>query len=442
MKKIGFFIKNKDLANVDYSCPEKGNPGMGGREYMNSIISYSLSFFMKDTLSIKCYLQVDTEMPESQSTEVVDNLEQAIEFASKDKIDFFVLDVSQSYQNVFNFVEAAETYQVNIVVRLGLLPNYKILNLLSSSQFVKTIVCNERQVYEIIKDHKASSKSIIIRNPIVLDSYSSDPIKVSKNIVTYMGSLVPQKGFLRLAKIWLSVVEEVPDAELYVLGSATLYSRNEELGQLGIALEPFEQMIKTYLANDKGEIHSSVKFLGTLGNVKNYYLANSVVGIANPTGETETFCLAAAEIQANYTAVIAGRVGGLLDTVSDNESGYLINNDQQLKEKIIYLLNNKDLSYEMGLAGRKYIEDRYHFKNIAERWSRLFEKLPKNLNELQDVYFKDGRDIISKFSTFNIFLKKNIFFNNNLWPSTMHFHFWFLKLVRLRRKCIKFFIRN
>jgi glycosyltransferase involved in cell wall biosynthesis len=386
---------------------------------------------------------VDVNVPSIQSSEVAESLEDAIKTASRDEVDFFVLDVSISYANVLSFVSVAERYNVNIIVRLGLLPDYKILNLLSESSSVLALVCVEREVYEVIKDHKASRKSLIMPNPIALDSYINSAIPVNKreNSVVYMGSLVPQKGFLRLARIWKSVIEVIPDAKLLVLGSGTLYGRGNKLGKWGVASEEFEKTIRKYLSDENGNIHKSVNFLGNLGKEKNDILSKAVVGIANPTGETETFCLAAVEIQANYTPVIAGKSGGLFDTVNDKNSGYLISSEVELRKKIIFLLKNKKVSYEMGLNGRKYIDNRYYYQKIASKWDDLFESLSKGGVVPKDEYLKYGRGLMSKISTINLSLERNIFFPG-VWPSTMHFYFYFMKLVGLRRKFLNLFLKN
>jgi len=430
MKTIGFFLKNSNLAHVDWSKPQVGNPGIGGREYMNSLISYAISYFCDDDFKINLYSQVDVKIPEIQSLRISGTIEEAIEKASNDNIDYFVLDVSIKHSNVFGFIEAAEKHKLKILVRLGLLPNFKILDMLAESEWVVAVVCNEREVYEIIKDHKVSSKSLIMQNPIALESYTSKPVPLLDRhpTVVYMGSLVPQKGFQRLARVWKDVLKNTPEAKLIVLGSGTLYDRRGKLGAWGVASESFEKIFKPFLSDVDGNLDKSVSFLGNLGQEKNVHLSQATIGVANPTGATETFCLAAIEIQANFTPCVAGKNGGLFDTINDGITGYVVNSDDEFKNKIIFLLNNRDKAYRMGLAGREYVEGRYDFKKVAHRWALLFQSLDNGNVLPKDEYYKYGRSIFSKVSTYN-FMIKRLFWFESYWPSTMEIYYYFSKFV-------------
>jgi len=443
VKTIGFFLRNNNLTDVDFSRPQEGNPGIGGREYMNSLISYSISHFCIDNYKVNLYSQAKVNTPKIQSLTIVETLEGAISRASDDKVDYFVLDVSISNSNVLSFIDAARNYKVKIIVRLGLLPNYQILCMLAESDWVVAVVCVEREVYEVIKDHEVSSKSLIMQNPIAIDSYVQGPVPIFDRdlSVVYMGSLVPQKGFQRLARVWGDVLDKVPNAKLIVLGSGTLYGRDNKLGRWGVASESFEEVIRPHLSDKEGNLDKSVCFLGNLGKEKNIYLSKATVGIANPTGTTETFCLAAIEIQANYTPVIAGKIGGLFDTVSDQYTGYLIDSDEELKDKIIFLLKNKQKAYQMGINGREYVEHRYHFKKVAHRWASLFDSLNNGVVSPKDDYYKYGRSIYSKLSTYNRLFKKTIGFWK-YWPSTMAIYYFVSKFVMTPlRKLKKVFVR-
>lgn len=43
MGKIAFFIHNNEYANVDFRYPLKGNPGVGGSEYLIVMTAWQLS---------------------------------------------------------------------------------------------------------------------------------------------------------------------------------------------------------------------------------------------------------------------------------------------------------------------------------------------------------------------------------------------------------------
>ena len=43
MKKIGFYLFNRDIINVDFRFPLDGNPGVGGSEYLIVLTAWQLS---------------------------------------------------------------------------------------------------------------------------------------------------------------------------------------------------------------------------------------------------------------------------------------------------------------------------------------------------------------------------------------------------------------
>ena len=96
-------------------------------------------------------------------------------------------------------------------------------------------------------------------------------------IVTYVGSLVPAKGFHRLAQIWPEVISKVPNAELYVIGNGKVYDRNAKLGKYGISQSDYENQFMKYLTDDEGEILKSVHFCGIVGKEKRDIFATYIV---------------------------------------------------------------------------------------------------------------------------------------------------------------------
>ena len=82
---------------------------------------------------------------------------------------------------------------------------------------------------------------------------------IDNKTVVYMGALVEGKGFSELCSIWPSIINEVPNATLLVLGSGSLYGRIK-LGPLGIAEESYERKFASYITDKKGIIIPSVRF--------------------------------------------------------------------------------------------------------------------------------------------------------------------------------------
>src|SRR6202035_206908 len=78
----------------------------------------------------------------------------------------------------------------------------------------------------------------------------SNGSNVKERRAVYVGSLVPQKGFHRLARLWPRIRRACPTAELDVIGSSRAYQPNEQMGALGVASRSYENLILRYLRND------------------------------------------------------------------------------------------------------------------------------------------------------------------------------------------------
>lgn len=162
-----------------------------------------------------------------------------------------------------------------------------------------------------------------------------------------MGAVIPSKGLHLLAKAWPEVKKAVPDAELFVIGNGNLYSRNKDtsgLGALGLAEKDYEQMFSKYITEDN-KLSEGVHLLGVLGKEKYDVLAEMKVGVPNPSGRTETFCICAVEMQMMGARIVSKRCAGYLDTVYN---GILYDNSRELAGCIISEL----LAEKIGGGGK------------------------------------------------------------------------------------------
>tara|TARA_B100000029_G_scaffold451273_1_gene475758 strand:- start:2888 stop:3946 length:1059 start_codon:yes stop_codon:yes gene_type:complete len=82
------------------------------------------------------------------------------------------------------------------------------------------------------------------------------------------------------------------------------------------------------------------------------------------------------EAQLMKRPVIATDVGGCPEMMKDGVTGFLVQkgNSEQIIEKISLLLNNKELSENMGNAGRKFVEETYSWEVIAKNFIRILNE--------------------------------------------------------------------
>lgn len=90
----------------------------------------------------------------------------------------------------------------------------------------------------------------------------------------------------------------------------------------------------------------------------------------------ESFGLVALEAMACGVPVVAARVGGLVSTVRDGETGYLIpwHCPEPFAERLELLLMNEDLRRHLGRRARIAAEQ-YHWSKIAEQVAQIYDEL-------------------------------------------------------------------
>ena len=83
------------------------------------------------------------------------------------------------------------------------------------------------------------------------------------------------------------------------------------------------------------------------------------------------------EAMACSRPVVATKVGGIPEVVKDGETGFLVNKEDvnSLIKAIDKLLSNEKLCIEMGLSGRKIIEEKFTWEKNAKKHIEIYEKL-------------------------------------------------------------------
>ena len=367
MKKIAFYLENASIASVNCSNILQGNPGIGGTQYMIIVVSYLLSQ-RNNGLEVKTFSNSEGTFPSQYRYSVVKNFSEAVECASKEGFDCLI------FRHDAELITSGTLDNVNKNIKLVVWDHvfvcYWELDYYASNNQIYKIINVGREQADLYRDHKAFDKMLYIYNCLNLEGVheivQEHPFKDRKNIVTYVGSLVPFKGFHLLAKAWPSILKELPDAELYVIGSGKLYNKNSQLGPFGIADSLYEEQFMHYLCKD-GKIISSVHFMGDMGVEKNRILLQTKVGVPNPSGITETFCISAVEMQALGAVVTTINYPGFIDTV---KNVYLYKQITSLADSIIYLLKKGENDYDEAMD---YFESNFSFEAVISKWEQFLK---------------------------------------------------------------------
>lgn len=367
MTTLSFFLENGAITDVDLSIPELGNPGCGGTEYAIASLVKELSRNSNNNLLV--YSQSKFEM-ENVTNVLVSDLFNAVDLAEMNGQIFVFRPYIHSDPKLLEKIAGSS---ISAIAWLHVTPTYEhLLKLASIPQIRALVTMSHRQFFGWL-DSPVSVKTVNIVN-------GQYPSRVERKndfdkTVTYLGALVPQKGFHLLAEVWPRVLEKLPNAKLNVIGSGQLYSRKSNLGEMGIAGSDYENEIVSKL----GSSISSVNFLGRVSNQeKDKIISQTAVGIVNPSGLTENCPASALDFQSAGVPLVAGNKNGLIDTVLHGVTGLLISTPKELEKAILKLLMQRDLNLKFGAAGPLFVERNFRFRDVSESWENLFSAVEKN----------------------------------------------------------------
>ncbi len=155
--------------------------------------------------------------------------------------------------------------------------------------------------------------------------YRPSPVQRDEKLIVYLGRLRKYKCVNLLLRALKSVMERVPDARLVVVGDGPYRAELERLaGSLGIS--------------------GSVQFLGHVSEQEKVDLLSRAAVSANPSPK-EGWGLTVVESNACGLPVVASRSPGLVDSVRDGQTGFLVEhgNVEQLASRLVDILVNPEL---------------------------------------------------------------------------------------------------
>lgn len=409
MTKVAFYVNNALIANRDCTTVLSGNPGIGGTEYLSYYTACQLQLLSIPDLNVILLTSHTCSLPDKCKWYNVENIIGAIEYCQNNDYEILVVNYNKKdfYPNIFS----NPNIKVKIIVWAHNVISNEQLTIIAKTKSIRKIVNVGREQLDLYRDHIAFNKSTYIYNsiPIKEKKYyisNSIPFPQRKNEVTYLGNISPVKGFHILAKAWPKIVKAVPDAHLNVIGSASVYC-DTKLGKYGIAEDGYEKKFMPYLIDYNGKILPSVTFYGKLGEEKNEILSRTKVGVPNPSGISETFCLSAVEMELYGCRMVTKKYVGFLDTIPGC-AGCLYEDESSIADIVIRELQNTKYDYNLCY---NYIYENFRPNKIISKWISLLKNVENDFHEdiivNKDYNYKNIRELNRK-------IKSNIPFGYNL----------------------------
>ncbi|MDZ7724272.1 MAG: glycosyltransferase [candidate division KSB1 bacterium] len=368
--RVGFYLKNKRISQIDCRNIDRGNPGIGGTFYAMISLIYYLNLFKTSSFVFKTYLEAKMMLPSDINATLVDSTNELGKFILHDNIDILVVSRINELDANEELFSSISKLKCKVIIWAHTFIPPRWINYYSRNLKIVKVVCVGKEQLGLLLDHELYEKSMYIFNGVNCNDSLYKIDNQRENVVTYIGSLSPHKGFHLLAKSWKKVLKVVPDATLNVIGTGQLYDRKTKLGKYGLAEKYYEKLFVKYILDSSGNILPSVRFLGILGVEKKDVLNKTKVGVPNPSGLTETFGYTAIELQLAGCSIVTKKCPGYLDTVY-KESGILLDKTSpyQLANAIISLLQREGYNSNKTV---QFIKDNFSFQVITKKWFDLF----------------------------------------------------------------------
>jgi glycosyltransferase involved in cell wall biosynthesis len=183
-------------------------------------------------------------------------------------------------------------------------------------------------------------------------------ISIQAPVVLFVGRMEPEMGLHTLLASLPDVLFARRDAVAVIVGSSG------KLTRAALALAEREPRRVFVVPDVPGE------------ELPRYYAAATIV-VAPSTSARACLGLAIAEALASERAVVAARVGGTTEVLSDGKTGLLVppEDPAALRRAVLALLDDNARRAEMGRRGRVDVERRFNKDAVNQTMQQLYEAL-------------------------------------------------------------------
>jgi phosphatidylinositol alpha-mannosyltransferase len=168
----------------------------------------------------------------------------------------------------------------------------------------------------------------------------------------FYGRYDPQKGIDILLKVAKKFSHTYPNSKLILVVTE-------------------HQKVKHLI--DKLNLKESVVLLEGRPQKELVKIINSVDVVVVPS-KVEPFGMVAAEASALGKPVIANNIDGLKEIIVNGETGFLVNTQKEMFEKLLLLYKNSKLRKQMGIKGMEYVR-KFNWDNAAKEYEKIYENI-------------------------------------------------------------------
>lgn len=231
--------------------------------------------------------------------------------------------------------------------------------------FEEVIAVSEDIKETLLRKKCSPPKIVVIHNGIDVDLFEKKAnqeeakrefnIDLNAKVIGSVGRLSPQKGYSYLLEAAAKVTEALPEAIFVLVGDGPL---KEDLIAYAQKLGLRNKIIFAGFRTDIARIMSMFDL----------FVMSSLI---------EGTPLALLEAMASAKPIVATNVGGIPSLVKNNYNGILVESrdSDALATQIIKLLQDKNVSTQMGLKARDYVKQNFSVKDMVKGYEDLYAKI-------------------------------------------------------------------
>jgi glycosyltransferase involved in cell wall biosynthesis len=247
----------------------------------------------------------------------------------------------------------------------------------------KIVVLNDSLREKLASIYGINPRNIkVIHNAVDNEAFNSntdvDSAKRScglsgKIVVLFVGLLMPGKGVEYLVKAANILINHGRYKNIFflVVGSK---------GWVKNYAEYVQRLVRAYgLANYfRFTDHVDYATLGRIYSACDIFVLPSL---------DEGFGLVIGEAMSFGKPVIGTRVGGIPMQIIHGWNGFLVDpaNEKQLAERISYLVDNRPERERMGKNGRRFVEEKFNWRRVAQEYENLYQSILRPETESYDA---------------------------------------------------------
>lgn len=189
--------------------------------------------------------------------------------------------------------------------------------------------------------------------------FSPDPL------ILFAGRIDPRKGVHALFEVLKRVREEVPAAQLAIVGPKGSYWHRQAI--------PYARWVEAQAKRTPG-----VHLLDPIYDRRRLARLYAMADVAClPFCSAEGFPLTVIELQACGVPVVTTKIGGVAEALHDGCTGFLVEPGDlnAMADSIVRLLRDRALHARMRVAARQLAEDRFSWTAVTSRLVQHYEAL-------------------------------------------------------------------